>query len=78
MGGKKTMSLDAFKDLVISDDAFKDAIVGREDLKDYDNGVLRIYREHLGTYLEKYACKTAEELQDTLYYNLGIYCEIKD
>ena len=68
MKEKKTMSLDAFKTLVNGDDGFKDTIVGRNDFIDLDNGVMRIYNEHLNKYLEKYACKNAEDLQDTLWY----------
>lgn len=76
MGEKKTMSLDAFKDLITSNEEVKDRIVGRCDLIDLDNGVMRIYREHVNKYLEQYGCKTADDLTDTLYYNYGIYCEV--
>ena len=74
--GKKTMSLDAFKELIAADEEVKDRIVGRCDMVDLDNGVMRIYREHVNKYLEQYGCKTADDLMDTLYYNYGIYCEV--
>ncbi len=76
MGNGKTMSLDEFKDILTSSNEARDKIVGRTDLIDLDNGVMRIYYEHIDKYLEKYVCKTPEELEDTLYYNYGIYCEI--
>lgn len=76
MSSKKSMSLDDFKDLVINNQEAKDFIVGRNDTIDLDNGVMRIYVEHINKYLEQYACKTAEELQDALYYSYGIYCQV--
>lgn len=76
MTQKKTMSLDAFKDFVSNDEA-KDRITGRCDMIDLDNGVMRIYQEHIGKYLEQYSCKDADDLMDTLWYNYGIFCEIK-
>ena len=51
--GKKTMSLDVFKELVAADEEVKDRIVGRCDMVDLDNGVMRIYREHINKYLEQ-------------------------
>jgi hypothetical protein len=78
MGQKKTMSLDAFKEMVKTDTTAKDRIVGRCDMIDLDNGVMRIYPEHLNKYLEKYCCKTAEDLTETLWYSYGVFCEIKD
>jgi hypothetical protein len=78
MGKSKTMSLDAFKELVASDEEKKNEIIGRSDLIDLDNGVMRIYSEHLGKYLEQYFCKDAEDLLNTLWFSYGIYCEIKD
>lgn len=76
MAEKKTMSLDAFKELVLNNQEVKDFIVGRNDVVDLDNGVMRIYIEHIDKYLEQYACKTPEELQDALYYSYGIYCQV--
>ncbi len=78
MSEKKTLSLDAFKELLSSNCEVKDKITGRSDTLDLDNGVMRIYPEHINTYLEKYSCKNAEDLQDTLWYNYGIFCQIKD
>ena len=78
MAEKKAMSLDAFKELVSSDEEVKDRIVGRNDMIDLDNGVMRIYSEHVGRYLEQYGCKNASDLQDTLWYGYGVFCQIKD
>ena len=78
MDKKKIFSLDAFKELLSTNKEVKDKIISREDLIDLDNGVMRIYAEHINKYLEKYCCKDAEDLQDTLWYSYGIYCEIKE
>lgn len=77
MAEKKCMSLDAFKELASEKREFVDGIIGRVDIIDIDHGVMRIYSENINKYLEEYACKDAEDLQDTLWYNYGIYCEIK-
>ena len=73
---KKVFSLDTFKDMVSSNSDFKEEIIGKQDLIDLDNGVMRIYAENLNKYLEKYACKNAEDLENTLYYSYGIYCTV--
>jgi len=73
---KKVFSLDSFKDMVSSNNDFKEEIIGKQDLIDLDNGVMRIYAENLNKYLEKYACKNAEDLENTLYYSYGIYCTV--
>ena len=78
MAKNKTMNLEDFKNLVSLDNDFKEEIIGRNDLIDLDNGVMRIYSEHLPTYLEKYSCKNAEDLEDTLYYCYGIFCTVID
>lgn len=73
---KKVFSLDSFKDIVSSNSDFKEEIIGKQDLIDLDNGIMRIYAENLNKYLEKYACKNAEDLENTLYYSYGIYCTV--
>lgn len=73
---KKIFSLDSFKDMISSNNDFKEEIIGKQDLIDLDNGVMRIYAENLNKYLEKYACKNAEDLENTLYYSYGIYCTV--
>lgn len=76
MGKNRTLNLDDFKNLVSEDKDFKQELIGRSDLIDLDNGVMRIYIEHLPKYLERYACKDAEDLENTLYYCYGIYCTV--
>lgn len=71
---KKVFSLDSFKDMISNNNDFKEEIISKQDLIDLDNGVMRIYAENLNKYLEKYACKNAEDLENTLYYSYGIYC----
>lgn len=71
-----TFSFDAFKEMVSSNQEFKNNITHRNDIVDLDNGVMKIYSENLNKYLEQYSCKDAEDLEDTLYYNYGIYCKV--
>ena len=46
------------------------------EIFDKDNGVAIIPQEKLQKYLEKYGCKDAIDLEDTLWYSYGIYCKI--
>lgn len=71
------MDFDTFKNLLGTDGGFRNTVTGRKDFIDLDNGVMRIYSENLNKYLEQYACKDADDLQNTLWYSYGIYCEIK-
>ena len=73
---KKVFSLDSFKDMISNNNDFKEEIISKQDLIDFENGVMRIYAENLNKYLEKYACKNAEDLENTLYYSYGIYCTV--
>lgn len=75
----QTFTFEDFKEMAKTNE-FKEKITenNRHDLIDFDNGVMRIYVENLNKYLEKYACKDAEDLEDTLYYSYGIYCEVID
>ena len=73
---KKVFSLDSFKDMISNNNDFKEEIISKQDLIDLDNGVMRIYAENLNKDLEKYACKNAEDLENTLYYSYGIYCTV--
>ena len=78
MAEKKSMSLDAFKELASERKEFVDGIIGRVDMVDLDNGVMRIYSEHVNRYLEKYACRDANDLSETLWYSYGIFCQVID
>ena len=73
---KGILTLEGFKDLIITNNDFKSEIIGRNDLIDLDNGVMRICSENINKYLEKYACKDIEDLENTLYYCYGIYCTV--
>lgn len=73
----KVLSLDAFKEMVHTDAEFKNSIV-RQDVVDKDNGIMRIYSENINKYLEEYACKDIDDLEDTLYYHYGIFCTVID
>ena len=70
------MTFDDFKKLAQTNEFIDKLQTNRTDLIDLDNGVMRIYSENLNKYLEKYCCKDAEDLEDTLYYSYGIYCEV--
>ena len=72
-----TFTLDSFKDMVNTSANFVEELTDRTDLIDLDNGVMRIYEEHLMKYLEQYGCKDEADLEETLWYNYGIFCEIK-
>lgn len=70
------MSLDAFKDMVKTNDDFKKEIISKNDVVDIDNGTMMIYTENLNKYLEKYACKDANDLIDTLWYSYGVFVKV--
>ena len=76
MSQKKTMNLDEFKELMTNEKEEKDRILGRCDVIDLDNGVMRIYPEHINKYLEQYACKDAQDLEDTLWYSYGVWVHV--
>lgn len=78
MAEKKSMSLDAFKELASEKGEFVDGIIGRVDMVDLDNGVMRIYSEHVNRYLEEYGCRDADDLSETLWYSYGIFCQVID
>lgn len=69
------LSLDEFKEMGKKQD-FKDDILGKSDIIDLDNGTMIIYAEHLNKYLEQYACKDAQDLEDTLWYGYGVWVKV--
>lgn len=73
-----SLTFEEFKALARTNEFKEKFNTKRTDLIDLDNGVMRIYSENLNKYLEKYACKDAEDLEDTLYYSYGIYCKVID
>lgn len=48
------------------------------DIIDMDNGTMTISRKNISYYLEKYACKDEIELNDTLWYNYGVFLRVVD
>ena len=67
------MNLEEFKIVAPS---LKKELGGRVDDFNAENGTAVIYAENLNKYLEKYMCKDAEDLEDTLYYKYGVFCKI--
>ncbi len=76
MAQKTSFTLDSFKEMVNTNKDFKNEITHKKDFIDLDNGVMRIHHENINEYLEKYLCKDAEDLEDTLWYNYGIFCQV--
>ena len=70
------LSLDAFKSMVSSNNEFKNSLISKNDIIDWDNGTMVIYSENINKYLEKYACKDADDLIDTLWYSYGVFVKI--
>lgn len=48
----------------------------RNDTIDYDNGTAIIYIENINSYLEKYCCKNARDLEDMLWFSYGMSVKI--
>lgn len=72
----KTLTFDEFKTKVITDENFNKEISSRSDIVDMDNGTMVIYIENINKYLEKYACKNADDLQNTLWFSYGVFVNI--
>lgn len=72
----RILSLDAFKSMVSSNNEFKNSLISKNDIIDWDNGTMVIYSENINKYLEKYACKDADDLIDTLWYSYGVFVKI--
>lgn len=75
---RKILSFDAFKDMVNNNPDFKNEITHRKDIVDKEHGIMRIYSENINKYLEEYACKDIDDLENTLYYHYGIFCTVID
>lgn len=69
-------SLESFKEAVVSNTELKDRLSGFSDTLDFDNGTATIHRENVNRYLEKYCCKDEQDLEDTLWYNYGVFIKI--
>jgi len=48
----------------------------RSDIIDIDGGTMIIYSENINKYLEKYSCKNAEDLEDTMWFSYGVFVKI--
>lgn len=70
------MNLYEFQEAVKNDASFKNSLTGCKDVIDFDNGTALIYSENIMKYLEKYACKDADDLCDTLWRAYGVFVKI--
>lgn len=66
-------TLESFKDTLRSDITLKEKLAGTSDIIDFDNGTAIIHKENLNRYLERYVCKNERDLEDTLWYNYGVF-----
>lgn len=72
---KNGFTLEEFK-MMNNNHEFRKKIINRSDSIDFDNGSMTIYAENLNKYLEKYSCKDAEDLENTLWFSYGVYLKI--
>ena len=72
------MSFDAFKSLLKHDTGFRKEMSNEKDFIDMDNGVMRVHTKNLPKYLEKYMCKDADDLCNTMWYSYGVFCQVID
>jgi hypothetical protein len=72
-------NFEEFREKFNTDEVFRESITPRpSEVIDLDHGYLSIARENLSKYLERYMCKDEIDLQDTLWYNYGVYVRIFD
>ena len=67
------MTLEEFKRVATK---IKRSISQKDDIINSERGIMKIHAENLNKYLEKYACKDLQDLQDTLYYRCGIFVKL--
>lgn len=67
------MTLEEFKRVATK---IKRDISQKDDIINIEHGIMKIHAENLNKYLEKYACKDLQDLQDTLYYRCGIFVKL--
>lgn len=67
------MTLEEFKRYAAD---IKRNISQKDDIINIECGIMKIHAENLNKYLEKYACKDLQDLQDTLYYRCGIFVKL--
>ena len=73
-----SLTFDAFKDLMANDISFRKEITNTNDIIDMDNGTMVIHRRNITKYLERYMCKDEGDLQDTMWYNYGVFVKVID
>ena len=73
-----SLTFDAFKDLVANDISLREKITNTNDIIDMDNGTMVIHRQNISKYLERYMCKDEDDLQDTMWYNYGVFVKVID
>jgi hypothetical protein len=66
------MNIEEFKNFVKKENPFK------LDNIDMEHGRMTIHRCNINKYLEEYACKNEEDLNDTLWYSYGCLVKIID
>lgn len=67
------MTLEEFKTF---GSTLKKRIIAPDDVINIDKGLMVIHAQNLNKYLEKYACKNLEDLQDILYYRYGVFVRV--
>jgi hypothetical protein len=72
------MDFDSFKEKVNKDSEFKSSLSAQSDSIDLDNGSMIIHRCNLNKHLEKWMCKSEEDLIDTLWYSHGVFVKVVD
>ena len=73
-----SLTFDAFKDLMSNDISLREEITNINDIVDMDNGTMVIHRQNINKYLERYMCKDEDDLQDTMWYNYGVFVKVID
>lgn len=66
------MNIEEFKNFVKKENPFK------LDNIDMEHGRMTIHRCNINKYLEQYACKSEEDLNDTLWYSYGCLVTVID
>lgn len=70
------LDFETFKEMVAMDNHFREKIISRTDIVDFDNGTMTIYAENINKYLEQFSCKDIDDLQDTLWFNQGVFVKV--
>jgi len=72
------INFEEFREKLKNDNLFRGSITTKSDVVDVDNGIMIISHDNIDKYLERYMCKDEFDLQDTLWYNYGVYVKIVD